>query len=131
MMPQPEEASRHVFVYGTLRRGERNDIARYRPLPLFVGHASVEGRLYDLGVYPGIVLGESGCVVGEVYRITAEVEAALDILEEVKADGSGEYRKKDVPVVVAEQTLCCLVYEIHPERLVGRHLIASGNWRTR
>ena len=70
-------------------------------------------------------------MVGEVYRITAEVEAALDILEEVKADGSGEYRKRDVPVVMGEQTLRCLVYEIHPERLVGRHLIASGDWRTR
>ena len=131
MMPQPEEATRHVFVYGTLRRGERNDIARYRPRPLFVGEASVDGRLYDLGAYPGIVLGTGGLVVGEVYRITAGVEAALDILEEVKADGSGEYRKRDVPVVMGEQTLRCLVYEIHPERLVGRHLIASGDWRTR
>lgn len=131
MMPQPEEATRHVFVYGTLRRGERNDIARYRPRPLFVGEASVDGRLYDLDAYPGIVLGTGGRVVGEVYRITAEVEAALDILEEVKADGSGEYRKRDVPVVMGEQTLRCLVYEIHPERLVGRHLIASGDWRTR
>lgn len=131
MMPQPEEATRHVFVYGTLRRGERNDIARYRPRPLFVGEASVDGRLYDLGAYPGIVLGTGGRVVGELYRITAEVEAALDILEEVKADGSGEYRKRDVAVVMGEQTLRCLVYEIHPERLVGRHLIASGDWRTR
>jgi gamma-glutamylcyclotransferase (GGCT)/AIG2-like uncharacterized protein YtfP len=131
MMPQPEEATRHVFVYGTLRRGERNDIARYRPLPIFVGEASVDGRLYDLGAYPGVVLGAGRRVVGEVYRITAEVEAALDILEEVKADGSGEYRKRDVPVVLGEQTLRCLVYEIHPERLVGRYLIASGDWRTR
>jgi gamma-glutamylcyclotransferase (GGCT)/AIG2-like uncharacterized protein YtfP len=131
MMPQPEEATRHVFVYGTLRRGERNDIARYRPLPIFVGEASVDGRLYDLGAYPGVVLGAGRRVVGEVYRITAEVEAALDILEEVKADGSGEYRKRDVPVVLGKQTLRCLVYEIHPERLVGRYLIASGDWRTR
>lgn len=131
MMPQPEEEARHVFVYGTLRRGERNDIARYRPPPLFVGPASIDGRLYDLGAYPGVVLGSGGRVVGEVYRITAEVEAALDILEEVKADGSGEYRKKEVPVEVAGQTLQCLVYEIHPERLVGRRVIARGDWLAR
>lgn len=128
MMPQPEEATRHVFVYGTLRRGERNDIARCRPRPVFVGNTSVEGRLYDLGAYPGIVLGEGGRVVGEVYRITAEVEVALDILEEVKADGSGEYRKEDVSVMVSGRALLCLVYEIHPERLVGRPVIASGDW---
>lgn len=131
MMPQPEEATRHVFVYGTLRCGERNDIARYRPLPLFVGAASVDGRLYDLGAYPGIVLGEGGRVMGEVYRITAEVEAALDILEEVKADGSGEYRKREVPVTVVCRQFNCLVYEIHPERLSGRPVIPSGDWLRR
>lgn len=128
MMPQPKEAVRHVFVYGTLRRGERNDIARYRPLPQFVGTASVEGWLYDLGAYPGIVLGKGGRVVGEVYRVTAEVEAELDILEEVKADGSGEYRKREVPVVMAGQALKCLVYEIHPERLAGSLVIPDGDW---
>ncbi len=131
MMPQPEEATRPVFVYGTLRRGERNDIARYRPLPLFIGTASVDGRLYDLGAYPGIVLRERGRVVGEVYRITAEVEAALDVLEEVKADGSGEYRKEDASVMVGGRTLLCLVYEIHPDRLSGRPVIASGDWLKR
>ena len=128
MMPQPEEATRHVFVYGTLRCGERNDIARYRPSPLFVGPASIDGCLYDLGAYPGLVLGAGGRVVGEVYRITAAVEASLDILEEVKADGSGEYRRREVPVVVAGRALNCLVYEIHPERLSGRPVIASGDW---
>lgn len=120
-----------MFVYGTLRRGERNDIARYRPLPLFVGPASIDGCLYDLGAYPGVVLGESGRVVGEVYRITAAVEAALDILEEVKADGSGEYRKRDVPVTVVDQSLNCLVYEIHPERLPGQPVIPGGDWLCR
>jgi gamma-glutamylcyclotransferase (GGCT)/AIG2-like uncharacterized protein YtfP len=128
MMPQPEEATRHVFVYGTLRRGERNDIARYRPSPLFVGPASIDGCLYDLGAYPGLVLGAGGRVVGEVYRITAAVEIALDILEEVKADRSGEYRRREVPVVVAGQALNCLVYEIHPERLSGRPVIVGGDW---
>jgi gamma-glutamylcyclotransferase (GGCT)/AIG2-like uncharacterized protein YtfP len=131
MMPEPEEATRHVFVYGTLRRGERNDIARYRPLPLFIGPASIAGRLYDLGAYPGIVLGAGGRVVGEVYRISAEVETALDFLEEVKPDGSGEYLKREVPVFVAGQVLDCLVYEIHPDRLQGRLVIASGDWRQR
>jgi gamma-glutamylcyclotransferase (GGCT)/AIG2-like uncharacterized protein YtfP len=131
MMPEPEEATRHVFVYGTLRRGERNDIARYRPLPLFVGPASIAGRLYDLGAYPGIVLGAGGRVVGEVYRVSAEVETALDFLEEVKPDESGEYLKREAPVSVAGQVLDCLVYEIHPDRLQGRLVIASGDWRQR
>ncbi|MGE8202738.1 MAG: gamma-glutamylcyclotransferase family protein, partial [Variovorax sp.] len=80
----------HVFVYGTLRRGGRNDIARYRPAPVWIGEAGIAGTLYDLGAYPGVVLGGTRRVRGEVYVIEPAVEAALDVLEEVAADGSGE-----------------------------------------
>lgn len=131
MMPEQEEPTRHVFVYGTLRRGGRNDIARYRPLPLFVGPALITGTLYDLGSYPGVVLGTDGCVVGEVYAVTAAVEAELDVLEEVKADGTGEYLKRAVDLMVVGRSLQCLVYEIHPERLNGHAVIESGDWMKR
>jgi gamma-glutamylcyclotransferase (GGCT)/AIG2-like uncharacterized protein YtfP len=118
----------HVFVYGTLRRHGRNDIARYRPAPVFVGEASISGMLYDLGAYPGVVLGGSGRVTGEVYRIEPAVEAALDLLEEVEEDDSGEYIKRDVRVAVGMQWLDCLVYEIHPLRIAGRPVIGGGDW---
>jgi gamma-glutamylcyclotransferase (GGCT)/AIG2-like uncharacterized protein YtfP len=61
--------SRLVFVYGTLRRGQRNDIHRYQPAPRYVADATISGTLYHLGAYPGVVLGTSGSVVGEVYEI--------------------------------------------------------------
>ena len=118
----------HVFVYGTLRRGGRNDIARYRPTPLWVGTARIAGTLYDLGAYPGVVLGGSGWVEGEVYAVEPEVEAALDVLEEVAADDSGEYIKRRVRVEVDGRSLDCLVYEIHPSRIAGRRTIDDGDW---
>jgi gamma-glutamylcyclotransferase (GGCT)/AIG2-like uncharacterized protein YtfP len=118
----------HVFVYGTLRRGGRNDIARYRPAPVCVGEASISGTLYDLGAYPGVVLGGVGRVKGEVYVVEAAVEAALDVLEEVADDDSGEYIKRQVRVEVGGQWLDCLVYEIHPTRIAGRCVIESGDW---
>lgn len=118
----------HVFVYGTLRTGGRNDIARYRPLPVRVGEASIDGTLYDLGAYPGVVLGGAGRVKGEVYAVEPGVEAALDVLEEVADDDSGEYIKRRVRVDVKGQWVDCLVYEIHPSRIVGRHVIGSGDW---
>lgn len=117
----------HVFVYGTLRRHGRNDVARYRPAPVFLGAASIAGTLYDLGAYPGIVLGGVGRVKGEIYRIEPAVEAALDLLEEVAEDDSGEYIKREVRVAVGEQWLDCLVYEIHPSRIVGRPVIGDGD----
>ena len=57
-----------VFVYGTLRRGDDNDITRLLPAPRLVGHAHVAGTLHHLGAYPGIVLGGPGRVLGEVVR---------------------------------------------------------------
>lgn len=136
MMPQSTKSdglpgartSRHVFVYGTLRRGGRNDIARFRPEPFFVANAAIAGTLYDLGAYPGVVLGGKRLVVGEIYRIEPEVEAALDVLEEVAADDAGEYIRRHVTLEAGAQQFECLVYEIHPSRVAGRAVIRSGDW---
>ncbi|MBU1358702.1 MAG: gamma-glutamylcyclotransferase [Gammaproteobacteria bacterium] len=130
-MPDPTADPRHVFVYGTLRRGERNDIAHFLPRPDYVGQGRLRGLLYDLGAYPGAVLGGETWIEGEIYRITGEVEAALDVLEEVAPDGSGEYLKREVPVESQGRMLICLVYEIHPERVALKPVIACGDWRER
>ncbi|WP_176667430.1 gamma-glutamylcyclotransferase [Variovorax sp. SG517] len=118
----------HVFVYGTLRRGGRNDIARYRPEPLLVGEAEIAGTLYDFGAYPGVVLGGAGRVKGEVYVVEPAVEEALDVLEEVADDDLGEYIRRRVRVSVEGQWIDCLVYEIHPARIASRRVIESGDW---
>lgn len=125
--PTPTPA-RHVFVYGTLRRGGSNDIARFRPAPRFVAEAVITGTLYHLGGYPGAVLGGTAALRGEVYAIEPALEAQLDVLEEVRPDGKGEYRKREEPVEVGGRMLLCLVYEIHPRRIVGRPAIGSGDW---
>jgi gamma-glutamylcyclotransferase (GGCT)/AIG2-like uncharacterized protein YtfP len=128
-------ATRHVFVYGTLRRGDVRDITRLQPAPQFVGLASVAGLLYDLGPYPGLLLGGAGRVVGEVYAISAELERLLDEIEEVWPQQTGEYAKRDVAVqmdgTLAAAAPVCLVYEINPERLAGCPVITGGDWRQR
>ena len=127
-------SSRHVFVYGTLRAGGSNDIRRYRPAPQRVGDAVAQGTLFDLGAYPGLRLDGASAVIGEVYRIDARVEQALDRLESVTRDDSGEYRKRSVVLDVRlgssgrTERLDCLTYEIHPNRLAGRASIPSGDW---
>jgi len=127
-MPQRDPTARHVFVYGTLRRGGSNDISRFSPAPQHVGDGEIAGTLFDLGAYPGAVLGGEGRIRGEVYRVTRAVEAQLDVLEEVKPDGSGEYIRREVMVKVAGRLIDCLVYEIHPSRTAGKPIIASGDW---
>lgn len=124
-------ARRHVFVYGTLRRGEVNDINRLRPPPVFLGLARVAGTLHDLGPYPGAILGGEGWVQGEVYAISSELERQLDLIEEVAPVPSGEYVRREIEVRLPDRTLTCLVYEIARERVQGRPRIASGDWLQR
>ncbi len=126
-MPQQQ----HVFVYGTLRQGEANDINRLRPAPRLLGPARIRGALYNLGAYPGVILGGEGWVQGEVYAITPELEQQLDVIEEVAPVPSGEYTRRHLDVEVPGQTLHCLVYEIHPARVRGCALIDSGDWLQR
>ena len=128
-MPEaPSTTQRHVFVYGTLRRGDDNDITRLKPEPLFVGSAAIAGTLYDLGAYPGIRLGGEGLVHGEVYAIALELEEQLDEIEELYPQQRDEYFKRIVPVAVQERTFACIVYEINPKYVVGRAILPGGDW---
>lgn len=124
-----KEGWRHVFVYGTLRGGDVNDITRMRPAPVHVGEARVNGTLFDLGAYPGMRLGGSGWVQGEVYAISAALERQLDILEEVAPRPSGEYARREIPVTVDGKVLTCLVYEINPRHVQGKPPVEGGDWR--
>lgn len=121
---------RHVFVYGTLRHGETRDINRLLPAPRLLGNARVAGTLYDLGAYPGLVLGTSGWVHGEIYEISPELERLLDEIEEVWPQQSGEYCKREQLVRLAENAadIPCIVYELSADRIPGMAVIVGGDW---
>ena len=131
LRPGPGGSDRHVFVYGTLRRGGRNDVNLLQPAPEFVATGEVRGLLYPLGWYPGLVLGgeQAVAVVGEIYRITPTLEAVLDVVEEIQPGADSEYFKRELPVPVRGRTpIWCLVYEINPERVRGRQPLKHGDW---
>jgi len=124
-------ATRHVFVYGTLRKGEERDINRLRPAPQWVGRAQVAGVMHHLGSYPGLVLGGTGVVRGEVYAVSPELERVLDEIEEVWPQQTGEYTKREVMVqldTTPARELLCVLYEISPEHTRGKPVIAGGDW---
>ena len=131
--PQTAPAStpaRHVFAYGTLRRGGRNDINRLSPAPRYVGMGEVQGVLYHIDWYPGLTLGgqEAVTVVGEVYEISPALEAVLDTIEVIVPGPDSEYFKRELPIEVGGVPLQCLVYEINPERVRDRQRIGHGDW---
>lgn len=121
-------APRCVFVYGTLRRGGINDINRLRPAPRFVGAAQIQGVLYHLGNYPGMTLGGNDWVQGEVYAIEPALEDVLDEIEDLGANPTDEYFKRETVVRVQGRACACLVYEINPRYVTTATPIAHGDW---
>lgn len=128
IMPELLTPARHVFVYGTLRKGDANDITQLQPTPRFVGHARIQGVMFHLGGYPGVMLLGSADIVGEVYEISAALETKLDAIESEYPAQADEYFKRDITVQVNGSALACIVYEINPAYVADKSVIASGDW---
>ncbi len=113
-----------VFVYGTLRSGGAGAMATRFPNSRFIAEAKVSGSLYDLGSYPGLVLGESNsAVVGEVYEIDGETLSKLDDFE-----ATSNYLRKQVEIFLRSGKKTCWTYEPNPESYSFHSLITSGDW---
>ena len=128
----------YVFVYGTLRAGEVNDInvAAQRhgiTAPIRIGAAHVYGRLYDFGSYPGLVLDHTGAPIhGDVYRIDDTLVPVLDEIEDVYPGVEGLFRAHRLHVEVElEGTathLDCLIYPVTAAAVQGLPRIEGGDW---
>lgn len=125
---------RYVFVYGTLRAGEINDIgvaaARHGiQAPQLIGRAAVAGRLYDFGDYPGLVPDETaGPVRGDVYEIDEALVPVLDDIEGVKPGIDTLFKSRELVVTVAGRDLPCFFYPVDEPSIGGRGRIEAGDW---
>ena len=123
-----------VFVYGTLRAGEINDISEAAARhdiaePTLIGTATVRGRLFDFGAYPGLVLDEAGSPVrGDVYEIDPDLVAVLDEIEEVYPGVEGVFVAREVMVEVDGAAMACLLYPVTKSAVKGLPEIRSGDW---
>lgn len=117
-----------LFVYGSLRRGERMfaELGLERALE-YVCQGTIRGDLYDLGDYPGAVAAD-GVVRGEVYRIKdPAILHALDEYEEFDpGDPQGSLFVRQLIFVPEAGPAWVYLYNGSSED--GR-LISSGNWR--
>lgn len=127
----------HVFVYGTLLRGECNH-HWISPYTSNVRQGMVRGILVDLGPYPALVPGK-GEVRGEIVTLREREQAylRLDELEDYKGSGhpDNEYEKIVMKAKTAEgQSLFCSVYVMTRRKLATmgyRRILPSGDWRWR
>jgi gamma-glutamylcyclotransferase (GGCT)/AIG2-like uncharacterized protein YtfP len=117
-----------LFIYGTLlpdlvRPPFDVLVAKLTPL----GPATVRGRLYDLGPYPGLVLdGAASTVRGELFALPKEpaLLAAFDDYE-----GSCLYRRVECRATTAiGETSPCWVYECYAD-LSRAVVIPHGDYR--
>lgn len=71
----------YLFVYGTLMKGNRQG-QTYLDIEEFKGESILSGySLYDLGYYPGIVKDIDGRVKGELYLVSKNKLAEIDVYE--------------------------------------------------
>jgi gamma-glutamylcyclotransferase (GGCT)/AIG2-like uncharacterized protein YtfP len=113
-----------LFVYGVMMQGEARhaDLAGARPL----GPATTETGfdLVDLGAEPALVAGGAGAVTGELYALSPQMLASLDVhYGHPLRYRRGPIRLADGRVVEAHQ--------LAPDQARGRRRIRSGDWRTR
>ena len=93
------------------------------------------GLLYDLGLFPGMILkSKGGQVMGEVHRFS-QIETVLGILDEVEEYyGEGNpnnlYRRveHEAELLNGEGFISCWVYE-YVGPLEGARLIKDGDWQ--
>lgn len=123
----------HVAVYGTLRAGGVNDIARLRGNMVITGRTTLVGTLHDMGWYPGLRLQGTQEVLAEVYPLDHSLEQLLDGYEGIWPQDMGEYTKRIATVTVAltgggTQTMAVLVYEALHAAVAQAPVIAVGDW---
>ena len=85
-----------LFVYGTLLKDLNNGMSRFlQSNSEFLGNAYINGRLYDLGWYPGVVLSNdpSEKVYGQLFKLknTETVFKVLDDYEGIGGDNPKPY----------------------------------------
>ena len=123
MMPQ------HLFVYGTLRPQLAHGEAQALIAALkIVGSATVQGKLYDFGSYPGVT-NEKGLVFGDLLLLSsAEQLRLLDAYEECNGSSPLFTRSITTARISAGTSIAAWIY-LFCGRAEPGVLIANGDYQ--
>ncbi len=127
----------HVFFYGSLKQGQPlYFLEGIKDLRVEVLPARMRGGLlYNLGLFPGMILKtNAGVVMGEVQRFR-QIETVLGILDEVEeyygqGDPNNLYRRveHEAELLNEESFITCWVYE-YVGPMDEAEFIESGVWQ--
>ena len=132
----------HLFVYGTLVSEAiapmgRPPRVRLRVESTLIGPASTPGRLFDLGLYPGMVegCGDGDSVHGEVVRLNDAAASLtwLDAYEGIDAPDAGGsvYHRVLRPVTLAGGVALDAWLYLYVGNPSGLRRVESGRWLDR
>ncbi len=121
---------RHIFVCGSLRKGECNH-QRFNGFgDILVATGAVAGAiLKNLGEYPAMIVSSNDldCVVGEVYEISDDLGEAID-----RWELDAGYEVRPVSVTTSGQMPARIEAEAYffafPARLAGHEAVEGGDW---
>lgn len=115
-----------LFVYGSLRRNHSGATHPLLAGTIHHGNATVQGTLYRVSWYPGLVLAGDGRVHGELFEFpTARADAMLAALDDY--EGSG-YARRITRVQLADgRSVDAFVYT-YLGPTAGLPVIASGDF---
>jgi gamma-glutamylcyclotransferase (GGCT)/AIG2-like uncharacterized protein YtfP len=126
-----------IFVYGTLRNDPLHELFHLLAHDAeFIGEGYVNGCLFNLGDYPGMVLSvnSSEQVKGELYKISQiKLNTALDILDQFEGCGHFasqpcEYRRELVNVfITTDKSITAWAYVLN-KSTEGLQPIDSGDY---
>jgi gamma-glutamylcyclotransferase (GGCT)/AIG2-like uncharacterized protein YtfP len=134
--PAPDIMNPNLFVYGTLISAARHPMGeRMRRESRLLGAASIEGKLFSLGKYPGLVEapGEGMRVHGEVYALNAPA-ASLEWLDAYEGIEPGDHannaykRVECIARLASGEDVAAWVY-VYLRPVVASSLVPDGRWQ--
>mgnify|MGYP006270611263 CR=1 FL=1 len=115
------DSSSPVFVYGTLRRGERANALLATSRFAGEGWTPPSYKLVHMGEYPALLAGGNTAVLGEVYQVDAATLAVLDDYE----DHPDFYRRQWLALADGTEVQA---YVLPVAYARGKPEIPSGDW---
>ncbi|MDR6564404.1 MULTISPECIES: pyruvate carboxylase [unclassified Arcicella] len=132
-LPEPDKEE-FLFVYGTLRKDFGNELHKLITRNSeFIGMATYQGKMYNIGEYPGIVPSEdeSSKVVGELYKLSNSIRLIriLDEYEEFYPENIAEsvFVRKSITVSIDGKDYESYSY-LYNRPTDGLAEITSGNF---
>ena len=111
-----ETTSQFLFVYGTLLQPGNEFAAYLNKHCKFIGDGRIRGRLYDIGQYPGAVIGntEERYIHGSIFMMD-DPETILKVVDDYEGIGElynhpHEYIRELVDIFTDNGDINCWIY---------------------